>query len=58
MKVEIKYVPREDEIGIIASRRRKMRYFMAVARELSVKMVCCSILSFIVLKLKEESRRI
>ena len=57
-KIVCKYLPMEDRKGIVDNVRRERRYFMAVARGLSSIMVCGSILSFVVLKLQEEKRKI
>ena len=57
-KIICKYSSTEDKKGIMDSIKRKRRYFMAVAKGLSIIMVHGSILSFAVLKLQKKKRRI
>ena len=58
MKNKRKCLLREDGIKILFDRRRKIRYVMMVAKEIAVTMDCYSILLFVVLKLKDESKGI
>ena len=57
-KIIRKYSSMEDRKGVVDSIRRKRRYFMAVAKGLSIIMVCGSVLLFVVLKLQEKKRRV